>query len=100
MSNLKLKVKVQYFAAVREIANRRKEIVEVEERSTVLDALRVLAKNHGDKFRDYIFDPQTGTPRPYLQFLVNDESISAMNGLSTVIADNSTLTIIPPVGGG
>jgi MoaD family protein len=95
-----LKVKVQYFAAIREIVNRREEILEVEEGTTVLDALGVLAKNHGDKFRDYVFNPLTGATRPYLQFIVNEESVSAMNGLSTVLADNSTLAIIPPVGGG
>ena len=95
-----MKVKVQYFAAIREIANRSEEILEVEKRPTVLDALKALAKNHGDKFTDYVFDPQTGVPRPYLQFLVNEESISTMNGLSTVLSDDSTLAIIPPVGGG
>ena len=80
--------------------NRREEVLEVEEGATVLDALRVLAKNYGDKFRDYVFDPLTGVTRPYLQFLVNEESVSAMNGLSTILADNSALAIIPPVGGG
>ena len=95
-----MRVKVQYFAAIREIVNRREEILEVEEGTTVLEALRVLARNHGDKFRDYVFDPLTGTPRPYLQFIVNEESVSAVNGLSTILADNSTLAIIPPVGGG
>jgi len=68
--------------------------------TTVLDVLRVLAKNHGEKFRDYVFDPQTKAPRSYLQFLVNEESVSSMNGLSTALPDNSTLAIIPPVGGG
>jgi MoaD family protein len=95
-----LRVKVQYFAAIREIANRREEILEVDERTTVLDVLRLLAKNHGEKFRDYVFDPQTKAPKSYLQFLVNEESVSAMNGLSTALADNSTLAVIPPVGGG
>jgi len=95
-----LKIKVQYFAAIREIANEREEFLEVEERATVLDVLRGLAKKHGDKFSNYVFDPQTGTPRPYLQFLLNEESVSKMNGVSTVLAANSTLAIIPPVGGG
>jgi MoaD family protein len=95
-----LRVKVQYFAAIREIVNQREEVLEVDERTTVLDVLRVLAKSHGEKFRDYVFDPQTKAPRSYLQFLVNEESISSMNGFSTALADNSTLAIIPPVGGG
>ena len=95
-----MRIKVQYFAAIREIVNQREEILEVDQGTTVLDVLNVLAKNHGEKFRDYVFDPQTKAPRPYLQFLVNEESVSSMNGLSTALADNSTIAIIPPVGGG
>ena len=95
-----LRIKVQYFAAIREIVNQREEILEVDQGTTVLDVLNVLAKNHGEKFRDYVFDPQTKAPRQYLQFLVNEESVSSKNGLSTALADNSTIAIIPPVGGG
>ena len=95
-----LRVKVQYFAAIREIVNQREEILEVDQRTTVLDVLRVLANKHGEKFSDYVFDPQTKAPRAYLQFLVNEESVSSLNGLSTALTDNSALAIIPPVGGG
>jgi MoaD family protein len=97
---LKLKIRAQYFAIVREIANRREDVLEVEESSTVLDVLKLLTEKYGEKFRDYVFDPKTGTPRPYLQFLVNGDSISNLDGFSTVLTDDSSLVIIPPVGGG
>jgi MoaD family protein len=95
-----LKVRVLYFAIVRELANQREEILDVEEKTTVLDVLRVLARRHGEKFGEYIFDPGTGNPRSYLQFLVNENSILSLSGLSTMLTDNSVLAIIPPVGGG
>jgi MoaD family protein len=95
-----LKVKVQYFASVRELVGLREETLEVEENTTVLDVLRVLAEKHGEQLKEYVFDSETGNPRSYLQFLVNEDSISSLNGLSTVLEDNSSLAIIPPVGGG
>jgi MoaD family protein len=95
-----LKIRVQYFAIVRELADRREEVLDVREGSTVLDILKLLAEKYGEKFRDYVFDPKTAALRSYLQFLVNEDSISNLSGLSTVLTDNSILVIIPPVGGG
>ncbi len=95
-----MKVRTQYFAIVRELANRREDILDVPDRATVMDVLGILAKTYGVKFRDYVFDPRTGTPKSYLQFLLNGNSISNLDGLSTVLTENSELVIIPPVGGG
>lgn len=95
-----MKVRVQYFAIVRELTHQREEILDVDEKTTVLEVLRALAKKHGEEFRKYVFDPGTGNPRPYIQFLVNEDLISTLNGLSTVLAEGAILAIIPPVGGG
>jgi MoaD family protein len=95
-----LKIRVQYFASVRELVGLREEILDVEEKATVLDVLRVLARRHGEEFREYIFNPGTEGPRSHLQFLVNEDSILSLNGLSTVLPDNSSLAIFPPVAGG
>lgn len=95
-----MKIRVQYFASVRELVGLREEILDVEEKATVLDVLRVLARRHGEEFREYVFNPGTESPRSHLQFLVNEDSISSLNGLSTVLPDNSSLAIFPPVAGG
>ena len=95
-----MKVKVQYFARIRELTNQKEEVLDVAEKATVLDILTALSKRHGDKFREYIFDARTGEPKTYVQFLVNQDSISNLKGLSTVLTENSILAIIPPVGGG
>jgi MoaD family protein len=95
-----LKVKVQYFAAVREITNQREEMLDVDSGTSVLDLLKLLVARHGSRLREYVFDSKTGNPRTYLQFLLDEESIATMNGFSTMLRDNSVLAIIPPVGGG
>jgi MoaD family protein len=95
-----MKVKVQYFASVRELINLREETLDLESGSTVEDLLRLLAAKHGENLGGYLFDPKTSKPRSYLQFLLNQQSISALNGLSTLLADGAVFAIIPPVGGG
>ena len=95
-----MKVTVRYFAVLREIINSREETLEVDENTTVLGLLDVLAARHGSRFVDYVFDPMTGSPRTYLQFLLDGESVAGLKGLSTVLTDQCILAIVPPVGGG
>lgn len=95
-----MRVKVQYFAAVRELVNQREEFLNVNDNTTVGELLNLLVARHGDKFKEHIFDPKTGSPRPYFQFLLDEKSISTLDGFSTVLRGDCVLAIIPPVGGG
>ncbi len=96
----RMRIRIQYFAVVRELANLREEILDVDEGTTVRDLLKVLATKHGEKLKQYLFDPKSGNPRPYLQFLLDEKSISNLNGFETVLKEASVFAIIPPVGGG
>jgi MoaD family protein len=95
-----MKVRIRYFASLRELTSLREEMLEVGEGTTVLDVLNQLAGRHGERFREYVFDHETGNPRPYLQFLLDEKSILIMSGLSTVLKGDCEFAIIPPVGGG
>ncbi len=94
-----LRVRVKYLAVAREIAGAREELIETGNAGTVLDLLRLLAEKHGPRMREYLFD-QAEKPRPHLQFFLNDKSIHLINGLETMLIDDSTLAIVPPVSGG
>jgi MoaD family protein len=94
-----LKVKIQYFASVRELVDRREETIEVASGTNVRNLLDLLTARHGDKLKEYLLD-DAGNPRQHLQFLLNDKSIFQTDGFSTPLMEGSTLAIIPPVGGG
>jgi len=93
-------VKVQFFAAIRELLGIREETVELAEHSTVGTLLDLLVKSHGKPLKDYLYDPKTGHLRSSIQFLIDDKPLSVTDGVSTVLLDGVVFAIIPPVGGG
>lgn len=94
-----MNVRVQYFAIVREMVNLRDEVLSLSQGTTVLDLLEIIVTRHLE-LKEYIFDPKTALPRSNLQFLVDDNLISALKGFETQLTQDCTFAIIPPVGGG
>jgi len=95
-----VKVKVQFFASVRELVGSREETVELPDRSTVSALLDSLVKGHGESLRDYLYDSKTGELRRSIQLLIGDRPVSMIDAMSTVLPDGCVFAIIPPVGGG
>jgi MoaD family protein len=95
-----LRVAVKFFAQARDIVGTRDEALDIEDSATVMDLLAMLVNRHGNKVKEYLFDPKTRTPRPHLKFFVNGREISMSRGFDTVLTNGCTLAIIPPVSGG
>jgi MoaD family protein len=95
-----LKVNVKFFAIARELVGTPEQEVELAKGSSVKDLLELLANKYGKKFREFIFDANTGEPRSNLQFLVEDKLVADLDGLATELSDGAAFAIIPPVGGG
>ena len=92
-------MKIYYFASVREVVGVREESVDIPPGTNIRQLLDLIAAKHGDKLKEYLLD-EAGNPHEYLQFLLNEKSISQTDGFLTLLRDGSTLAIIPPVGGG
>jgi molybdopterin synthase sulfur carrier subunit len=95
-----MKVKVKFFAIVRELAGRKEEVVDLDDQATVRILLDKLVAEHGAKFRDYILDPASNEPKGHVQFLMDGRNITLMQGLETILKEGASLAILPPVGGG
>ena len=95
-----MKVRVRFFASAREIVGAREETIDVEESVALIDFLRLLVQRHGDKLKEYLFETKSDTPKPYLQFLVNDRPIHMLQGFGTLLAEDCVLAILPPAAGG
>jgi len=95
-----MKIKVKFFALVRELTGTREEIVDLDDHATVRTLLAKLVEKYGAKFRDYIFDPTSNQPKGHIQFLLDGRNITLMQGLDTSLKEGTSLAILPPVGGG
>ncbi|MGD0643708.1 MAG: MoaD family protein [Candidatus Bathyarchaeia archaeon] len=97
-----MEVKVRFFTSLREIVNKREQTLmfTAGEKVTVGLVLETLSQKYGKTFTEYVYDRKTGQPRNFLQFLINGNSTSTLNGLETVLKEGDVLAILPPVGGG
>ena len=97
-----MQVKVRLFTSLREIIGKKEESLTFtqEEKVTIETVLKVLSDKYGKPFTEYVFENETNKPKGFLQFLVNGNSTSSLNGLETVLKDGDVLAILPPVGGG
>jgi molybdopterin synthase sulfur carrier subunit len=95
-----LKVRVKFFALVRELTGTKEEVVDLDDQATVRTLLAKLVAEHGTKFHDYIFDPASNEPKGHVQFLMDGRNITLMQGLDTILKEGTSLAILPPVGGG
>ena len=97
-----MQVSVRFFTSLREIVNKKEEILKFPkgEKVNVDNVLKTLRHRYGERFVEYVYDCETGEVKGFLQFLVNGKSASTLNGLRTELKDGDVLAILPPVGGG
>jgi sulfur-carrier protein len=97
-----MQVKVRLFTSLREIVGKREETLSFPEgnRINVEEVLKVLSGKYGQPFTEYVYEAKTGQPKGFLQFLINGNSATTLNGLKTELKEGDVLAILPPVGGG
>lgn len=91
-----MNVKIKLFANFRE-ATKQKEVEVLPKGSTVSDAIRALI----DKYPN--IDPllyHDGKIKPYVNILLNGQSLKGEEGLTARIKDGDEIALFPPVSGG
>jgi len=93
-------VKVLFFGGLRGITGTHELNLELEERSTVGEALETLIHRFGGDFRERVIDPVTGGPRRFILITVNEKDIRHLQRLETKLGDGDQIAFLPAVAGG
>lgn len=96
--NQTIRIRLLYFAALRDIAGKREEALVLPKGATLKDALKELKRIYGEGFTESISDDRGG--RGAFQILVDGERIHPPHDLDLKLTEGSTVAFIPPVVGG
>ncbi|MFB0557860.1 MAG: ubiquitin-like small modifier protein 1 [Candidatus Bathyarchaeia archaeon] len=94
-----MEVEIKFYAMLREATGKKREVVELPEKSSVGDLMDLLVGQYGVEFGRYIYDEKKQV-RDYLSFMLNGINVNSLGGFNTVLRDGDVLAILPPVGGG
>lgn len=91
-----LKVKVKYFTTLCELAGRTEEELMMNDCSTLIDLIKIIASKYGREAYDYIYEKRTGKVDPSIYFLINGKDSRILSGLHTKLKNSDVIAIIPP----
>lgn len=93
-----MKVKVKFFALIRELVGVRELDIDIANGMRVIDLLKLLAEKLPSGFRDYVFNSDEVSDS--IIILVNGKGLKELNGLATELNEGDEIAILPPVSGG
>lgn len=93
-----MKIKAKFFLTFKELFNEDKAEIELKEGSNLHDLLDLLCGTDKTR-RDGIFE-QSGELRSTVNILKNGQHIGFLGGLQTVLKDEDSIAIFPPMAGG
>lgn len=93
-------VKIQYMGQIRAIVGRREEMIANTQKITVLAVLHQLAKRYGLEFEAEVLDDTKQGLRDGILITINGIATGQLEGLTTLVEPQATLTILPLFTGG
>jgi molybdopterin synthase sulfur carrier subunit len=88
---------VKFFATVREITGVKSIELEADNIKELLD---LLVQTYGTKFKETTLNKDTGELKQFFSCMVNGKRIELLDGYATILKDNDSVALFPPVGGG
>lgn len=88
---------MKFFATVREITGVKSVELEAE---NIRDLLHLLTQTYGSNFKETVLNNDTGELKQFFSCMINGKRIELLDGYDTVLKDNDSIALFPPVGGG
>lgn len=94
-----MKVKVLFFASIRDLTGVSEVVLDVDASSTVLDVIKRLAELYGDEFRGYVFRDELSL-NPHIRLALNGDYLDSSRVGEFRLGDGDVIAVLPPVSGG
>jgi len=95
-----MKVTLHTILGIKEVIGQRLTEIELPRGSTVEDFLTCMRDRWGDKLSARLFHPESGAVLPYVQIMINGQTINFLQGMETPLKEGDEILILPPVSGG
>ena len=95
-----MKVTLHTILGLKQVIGQRLTEIDLPHGSTVEDFLTYMKERWGDKLSARLFDPDSGAVLPYMQIMVNGQTIHYLGGMETLLKEGDEVLILPPVSGG
>ncbi|MFW9795121.1 MAG: ubiquitin-like small modifier protein 1 [Candidatus Thorarchaeota archaeon] len=90
------RVIAKFFATVREVTGVRSAEFEA---SNIRELLEILSKTY-PKFSETVLNDESGELKQFYSCMVNGKRIELLESYDTMLKDNDSIALFPPVGGG
>jgi molybdopterin synthase sulfur carrier subunit len=94
-----MKVNFKFVGSFRNITNKSKAVMELDEGAKLKEALKRIIEEF-PKIERALIDPELGDPRPNTLIVINGREISVLKGLETVLKNGDEVVFIPVSHGG
>ena len=94
-----MRVKVRYFATLRELAESAEEEIKIEDDGTLDDLIEKVTSKYGKKARNLLRLYHKEADQS-IYFFINGTNARMLSGVDTKLKEGDIIAIIPPVGGG
>lgn len=95
----RVKVKVLFFASIKDLVGISELILDVDESSTVLDVLRRLTEIYGERFREFVFSGDFNL-KSHIRLALNGDYLDSSRLDEFRVHDGDVIAVLPPVSGG
>ena len=94
-----IRIKISFLSLLADIVNEEDIIMSIKVDSTVEDALNILSKEYGNKFKETIFTPSDSL-KDYILLGLNGKDIRSLDNLKTLLHNGDEISFLPAIAGG